>query len=139
MGFYWLKDGMHSKMDGIIAKFLWQSAIDKFRYHMANFEMVCRPKDQGGLGVINTKIMNESLLVKWIWKIHLEPDSLWFRILKAKYMRNGVFLGLKSKDLLNFGKGFIKSNISLNGELFLRLKIESSAGFGKIVGSWRSL
>ena len=66
MGFYWLKDGMHSKMDGIIAKFLWQSAIDKFRYHMANFEMVCRAKDQGDLGVLNTKIMNESLLVKWI-------------------------------------------------------------------------
>jgi hypothetical protein len=66
MGFYLLKDGVHKTMDNIRAKFLWQGAKEKFKYHMAKFEMVCRPKDQGGLGIINTKIMNESLLVKWI-------------------------------------------------------------------------
>lgn len=54
MGFYLLQDGVHKKMDGIRSKFLWQRAEDKLRYHMAKFEMVCRPKDQGGLGIINT-------------------------------------------------------------------------------------
>lgn len=48
MGFYLLKDGIHSKMDSIRAKFLWQGAEDKFKYHMAKWEMVCRPKDLGG-------------------------------------------------------------------------------------------
>jgi hypothetical protein len=86
MGFYLLKDGLHKKMDGIRAKFLWQGAEDKFRYHMAKFDMVCRPKDEGGLGIINTKIMNDCLLVKWIWKIYQQPDELWFKILKAKYL-----------------------------------------------------
>jgi hypothetical protein len=58
MGFYLLKDGVHSEMDSIRTKFLWQGAEEKFRYHMAKWEMVSRPKDQGGLGIINTKIMN---------------------------------------------------------------------------------
>jgi hypothetical protein len=47
MGFYLLKDGVHKKMDTIRAKFLKQSAEEKFRYHMAKFDMVCRPKDKG--------------------------------------------------------------------------------------------
>ena len=69
MGFYWLADGIHKRMDTIRANFLWQGAEDKFKYHMDKWEMVCRPKDQGGLGIINTRIMNDCLIVKWIWKI----------------------------------------------------------------------
>lgn len=75
-------------MDTIRANFLWQGADEKFRFHMAKWEMVARTKDQGGLGIINTKIMNECLLVKWIWKILHEPDEMWFKILQAKYMKN---------------------------------------------------
>jgi hypothetical protein len=66
MGFYWLVDTAHKKMDGIRANFLWQGTDGKFKYHMAKFEMISRPKDQGGLGIINTRIMNDCLLVKWI-------------------------------------------------------------------------
>jgi len=105
MGFYLLKDGVHKKMDSIRAKFLWQGADEKFKYHMAKFEMVCRPKDQGGLGIINTKIMNECLLVKWIWKIYQQPDELWFKILKAKYLRGNNFFDSRSAGGSQFWKG----------------------------------
>lgn len=84
-------------MDSVRARFFWQGASDKFRYHMAKWEMVTRPKDQGGLGIINTKTMNESLIVKWIWKILLEPNALWFRLLKAKYMRNRSFFATNDR------------------------------------------
>jgi hypothetical protein len=36
-------------MDSVRAKFLWQGTEEKFRYHMAKWEMVSRPKDQGVL------------------------------------------------------------------------------------------
>lgn len=92
MGFYLLKDGVHKEMDNIRAKFFWQGAEDKFRYHMAKWDMVSRPKDQGGLGIINTRLMNDCLITKWIWKIFQEPDDLWFKIIKAKYLgENGFF------------------------------------------------
>lgn len=52
MGFYWLTDEAHKKMDSIRSSFRWQGAEEKFRYHM-----VCRPKEQGGLGIINTRLM----------------------------------------------------------------------------------
>ena len=56
MDFYYQQDGIHKKMDSIKAKFLWQGAEDKFRYHMAKLEMVSRPKDQGGLGLLILKL-----------------------------------------------------------------------------------
>jgi hypothetical protein len=119
MGFYWLHDGVHKQMDIITINFLWQGTKDKFRHHMAKWEMVSRPKDQGGLGIINTRLMNDCLLVKWIWKIHQEPDALWFRLLKAKYM-NGVnfFSLLEPREALSFGKVYTKLNICLNGGYF---------------------
>lgn len=85
---------------------------------MAKWEMVSRPKDQGCLGIINTKTMNECLLVKWIWKIFQQPDELWFKILKAKYMGEGSFYS-KVAGGHNFGRASIKSNLCLNGVLCL--------------------
>jgi hypothetical protein len=47
----------------------------------------CLPKDQGGLGIMNTKFMNIALMVKWIWRLFKEDlsSSLWHRIISAKY------------------------------------------------------
>lgn len=56
MGFYYQQDGIHKKMDSIKAKFLWQGAEDKFRYHMVKLEMVSRPTNQGGLGLLILKL-----------------------------------------------------------------------------------
>ena len=78
-------------MDQIRGNFFWQGAGDDFKYHMAKMDTICRPKNQGGLGMINTKHMNDSLLVKWIWKILKAPNTTWYKLLKAKYMPSGNF------------------------------------------------
>lgn len=47
---------------------------------------MCRPKSLGGLGIINTSIMNKCLIFKWWWRILTSsPGVMWFDILKAKY------------------------------------------------------
>jgi hypothetical protein len=75
---------------------------------MAKWDMVSRPRDQGGLGIINTRIMNGCLLVKWIWKIFQEPDELWFKIIKAKYLGDGAFFDSKTKNMSQFWQGLHK-------------------------------
>jgi hypothetical protein len=77
---------MGHKNDSLRGNFLCQGIENKFRYHTTKWEMMSRSKDQTGLSIINTTTMNECLLVKWICKILQQPDELWFRILKAKYM-----------------------------------------------------
>ena len=121
MGFYLLPKTTHKNLDRIRGNFFWQGASDDFKYHMAKMDTICRPKNQGGLGMINTKHMNDSLLVKWIWKILKGPNTIWYKLLKAKYMPSGNFFSaLKLEALPNFGRAYIKLNTSSNGGQFTR-------------------
>lgn len=108
MGFYLLHDGTHRKMDSIRGNFYWQGAEDKFKYHMLKWEAVARPKEYGGLGIINTRIMNECLIVKWIWKIVAGDNSIWCRLLWAKYCKNRDFFSSRSGGSYEFWKGLHK-------------------------------
>lgn len=46
---------------------------------------MCKPKNQGGLGIKNVKWFNWVLLGKWFWRGLTCPDSLWVRVLEAKH------------------------------------------------------
>jgi hypothetical protein len=37
-----------------------------FKYHMAKWKWLATPKEFGGLGIIDTRRMNDCPLVKWI-------------------------------------------------------------------------
>lgn len=102
MGFYLFYDGTHKQMDSIRSDFFWQGANKKNKYHMVKWDAITRPRDFGGLGIINTKIMNICLLTKWIWKLHKEKDEIWSRLLRAKYMPNGVFVDAKCRGASQF-------------------------------------
>jgi hypothetical protein len=60
-------------LKGIIKKlyyyrswFYWQGDIDQKKYHLAKWDIMGRPKDQYGLGIIDLEIQNIYLLSKWI-------------------------------------------------------------------------
>ncbi|GJS56143.1 RNA-directed DNA polymerase, eukaryota, reverse transcriptase zinc-binding domain protein, partial [Tanacetum coccineum] len=44
---------------------------------------VCRPKDEGGLGLKSLKVMNHALMVKHLWNIASKKDSLWVKWLNV--------------------------------------------------------
>jgi hypothetical protein len=56
-----------------------------------------------GAGVINTRKMNECLLLKWKWKIVQKEKSLWCEFLYAKYMKRKDFFSVKSGGGHSFG------------------------------------
>jgi hypothetical protein len=87
---------------------------------------VCRPKDLGGLGIIITHVLNKCLMTKWIWKLYYQKGSLWARILDAKYMRMVLIsLGLVPAMGLSSGRACTRSNIFLNGVLPTKLGMGS--------------
>jgi hypothetical protein len=45
-----------------ISRFLWEEERGKKKYHLVGWDIVCIPKDQGGLGILNLDLMNISLL-----------------------------------------------------------------------------
>ncbi|KAJ1704421.1 hypothetical protein LUZ63_004200 [Rhynchospora breviuscula] len=41
------------------------------------WDRVCLPKVVGGLGVLNLRIMNTSLMLKWLWLLYTKPSAQW--------------------------------------------------------------
>lgn len=49
---------------------------------------ILRKLEVGGLGIKDLSLFNKSLLGKWRWGFATEPDNLWCRVIKSKYMGN---------------------------------------------------
>jgi hypothetical protein len=59
------KDVLH-KLDYYRSRFFWQGNSEKKKYRLVKWSVVCRPKDQGGLGVHDLKVKNSALLGKLV-------------------------------------------------------------------------
>jgi hypothetical protein len=62
---------------------------------LAAWDMVCKPKDKGGLGVLNLKIQNEGLLLKYLHKFYNKADIPWVHLLWNTYYNGKVPHNLK--------------------------------------------
>ncbi|MCI00244.1 LINE-1 reverse transcriptase like [Trifolium medium] len=65
--------------------FLWGGANKKTKLAWVKWVDVCRPKERGGLGIRNLRLVNVSLLTKWRWRLLTSQDMFWVKVLKAKY------------------------------------------------------
>lgn len=46
---------------------------------------ICRPKILGGIGIKRLRQMNRAMLAKLLWRVILEENVLWVKVLRAKY------------------------------------------------------
>jgi hypothetical protein len=59
---------------------------NKKNYILTKCNIICQPRDVGGLGVHNINIQNKCLLRKWLFNL-LNEEGLWQTILWRKYLR----------------------------------------------------
>jgi hypothetical protein len=59
----------------------------RIRAFLTKWDVICRPKDQGGLGVEVLELKNKSLLSKWLFKL-LNEEGMWQELLCNKYLKN---------------------------------------------------
>ena len=104
--------GVCDSLDKIQRDFLWGSNDTQQKIHLVRWERVCKPKDQGGLGIRTSRNMNQAFLAKIGWKLCLDDQSLWAKVLKAKYFSNGSFLQLKKKMIAHsLGRAYLVPDI----------------------------
>ncbi|CAN1142695.1 Putative ribonuclease H protein At1g65750 [Linum perenne] len=75
-------------IDARIRNFVWGSTSDKRKTHLISWDVVCRPKSEGGLGLKKAKELNEAFMMKLGWLILKAPEKLWVNILASKYLKN---------------------------------------------------
>jgi hypothetical protein len=57
----------------------------KKKYRLAKWGIICRPKDQGGLGVLNLELQNKCLLSKWLFSL-INTEGAWQQLIRNKYL-----------------------------------------------------
>ena len=66
-------------------RFLWGGDQQQHKIAWVKWDIVCLPKEAGGLGVKDTNSFNLSLLGKWKWSLFQSQGELWARVLESKY------------------------------------------------------
>jgi hypothetical protein len=55
---------VRKRLDYYGSRFFWQSDEDKTKYRLSRWNIICRPKDQGCLGIEVLELKNKCLLSK---------------------------------------------------------------------------
>jgi hypothetical protein len=95
-------------LDYFRSRFFWQSDGHKKKYRLTRWKIICRPKDQGGLGIEVLDLKNKCLLCKWLFKI-LEEGGVCHDLITNKYLHSKSLSQVKVKASDSpFWKGLMK-------------------------------
>ncbi|WVZ88215.1 hypothetical protein U9M48_034759 [Paspalum notatum var. saurae] len=95
MSFFSIPKGVLKKLDYFRSRFFWQGDENKKKYRLAKWTILCKPKDQGGLGILDLNTKNvalaQNLWLKWNGKLE---THFWSCLMKVKldFLRFGTFI-----------------------------------------------
>ena len=100
---------------------LWRGNSDTPRQSLAAWPLVCRPKDKGGMGIVNLTIQNRALLSKHLSKFYNKADIPWVSLIWNTYYDGVVPYGTVLcgsywwKDILKLNEAFrLYSEVTIN-------------------------
>ena len=85
MSCFRLPDSLCEELTSMIRKFWWGQQKEEKRIAWLSWEKLCVPKSCGGMGFKQLKYFNMALLAKQGWRLQTNPNSLVYRVLKARY------------------------------------------------------
>lgn len=95
MSVFLLPKGWCVDIDKILKEFWWGSPAHKsHNFTPRAWNLICLPKDQGGLGIRKSFEVNQALIAKLAWSILTQPNKVWVQLLQSKYLRRSHFLGV---------------------------------------------
>ena len=96
--------------------------------HWVSWERLCEAKEVGGMGFKEIEKFNDALLTKQVWRMLHNPDSLCFRVFKARFFPNCSILDAKESN-----SGFYASKSILGARDVIKKGMVWHIGNGQIV------
>ncbi|XP_074278012.1 uncharacterized protein LOC141601617 [Silene latifolia] len=81
-----------NEIRSLISQFWWGSDGDKRKIAWVAWKRLCQPKCRGGMGFRDMEKFNSALLGKQAWRLLTHGDTLWARLMKARYYVDGSYL-----------------------------------------------
>ena len=88
------------EINSICTAFLWSGPVLSTHKAKISWRDVCKPRDEGGLGLRNLTEANNVYCLKLIWRILSTRSSLWVRWIWKYLIRKGSFWSVKESSLL---------------------------------------
>jgi hypothetical protein len=99
LSFFKMPIKVWKKIVRIQREFLWGGVEGGRKINWVKWSLVCQPKEHGGLGVKDVRLMNLSLLAKRRWRLVNGENALWKEVLVERYGR-GVSTKLEGGEHL---------------------------------------
>lgn len=71
----------------VCRNFLWSGKVYTSRAPLMAWDLVCRTKKEGGLGITGCLIWNEAAVAKYVWNMAQKEDNLWVRWVDHIYIK----------------------------------------------------
>jgi len=100
LSFFKAPSGIISSIESMFNKNFWGGSEDHRKISWVSWNSICVSKEKGGLGVRRMREFNLALLEKWCWRMLVDRNDLWYRVLVARYgeedgvLRDGGAAGL---------------------------------------------
>nr|BAE79385.1 unnamed protein product [Ipomoea batatas] len=120
-----------NEIDKTCRNFLWGHDTNTRKLHSVNWAEICKPRNEGGLGLRMARDFNRAFLTKMAWQIFSNIDKLWVKVLREKYVKNADFLHLQSQSNCSWGWRSI-----MKGKDVLAGAIKWNVGNGRKINFW---
>ena len=87
MSCFKLPVGLCHEIEALIRRFFWgqRGWGDSQKVHWVRWEELCKPKEQGGMGIKDLSRFNDALLTKQTWQLLHDKSTLFYPIFKARF------------------------------------------------------
>jgi hypothetical protein len=133
LSFFEIPKGVKKRLDFYRSRFFWQNDQLKRKYRLTKWNIICRPKEQGGLGVEVLELKNRCLLSKWLYKL-LNEEGVWQELLHNKYLKNTTLSQVTTKPT---DSPFWKGLMGVKDDFFSRGSF--TIGNGQQVRFWEDI
>ena len=122
MSCFKLPVGLCHDIEMLIRKFWWGQRGEQRKIHWKNWEVMCQPKDKGGLGFKDLVKFNEAMRAKQVWRLLHDQSSLFFQVFKAKYFPHGTVLDAKKSSGSYVWQSILKARSVIEAGIMWRVR-----------------